>query len=380
MNTRLSERGEETVKISVVIPVYNMEKYIGRCLKSVAASTFRDLEILCVDDGSEDDSVRIINAFAEQDPRIRLVSREHQCAGAARNAGILEAAGTYIHFLDADDSILPDAYEKLCRSIEESGADVCECLYTNVNAETGAVDSEPGFQAQDPQMPLTVAAGGLNAVSLLRGHVIPWNKLYRRKFLVENAILFDDLVCAEDRSFYYEVIFKAEKIVRIQDRLIRHYVNIGTSLDGSDIRLRNFDVEFRSFERIWSMAQEYPEEVRKEVLDSCISDSISYYYRSIGTEYEETIRKELFEYWNPYLPLLGAEIRHKNWYTLYMGLLADRLTGWRGFIVRFLYGQCREASARKGIAARLKANAFKVLLLPALYLWSGGRLGGFTFR
>ena len=124
--------------VSVVIPVYNSEKYLEKCLDSVLASTFSDLEILCVDDGSGDRSMEILRAYVHKDPRIRILAQDHQFAGAARNAGIKAATGRYIHFLDSDDEIMPDAYEKLAEAAEASRADVCECLYLFRNELTGS--------------------------------------------------------------------------------------------------------------------------------------------------------------------------------------------------------------------------------------------------
>ena len=310
--------------ISVVMPVYNAEAFLDKSLGSVLKSTVTDLEIICIDDGSTDRSLRMLHDYASKDGRFRILTQNHLYAGAARNAGILAARGKYIHFLDADDSIVPEAYEKLLAAAEAHQADVCESLYKNVNSYTDAVTSEPGFRPYAAGTVISLSDGGDNAVSLLRGHVVPWNKLYRRSFLLEQEILFDDLICAEDRSFYYEVIIKAGRIFRIEDRLMLHRVYISTSLDGSEVRLQHFDVEFRSFERIWDLARDLPDDDKKQILESCISDSYSYYKHAVGTPYRESISRELYAYWEPYLPMIKESLSRAWWYPMYRIRVIER--------------------------------------------------------
>ena len=362
-----TRESHEPPLISVVIPVYNMEKYIGACLDSVTASSFSALEIICVDDGSIDRSLQILHAYSEKDARVRILTQAHLYAGTARNTGIKAAAGKYIHFLDADDMVLPFAYEKWYRMADEEKADVCESLYINSDAATGKVVGLPHFHQQDRRKPLSVSSGEMNAISLIKGEVIPWNKLYLRDFLISNNIFFDSLICAEDRSFYYDVIFHAEKIVRIPDRLVIHRLNIDTSLDGSDIRFRHFDVEFRSFERIWNIVQNQPDSIKRLVLDSCIGDSMYYYYRSFGTEYEPAIRNQLYRYWQPYLPVLGRDIRQKSWYMLYVGAIAENRSGKYWTFVRFLCARYRAAVIRRGWRAGITKRIYKAAILLVMF-------------
>ena len=356
----------EAPEISVIIPVFNAEKYLEKGLDSVLASTFSDLEIICVDDGSADRSMEILHAYSRKVPRIRILTQDHQFAGAARNAGIKAAAGKYIHFLDADDEIVPHAYEKLYEAAEASRAEVCECLYNDIDVLTGEVVRSPHYRRQNGCRPLSVFSGRTNARSLISGHVVPWNKLYLRDFLIQNNILFDGLICAEDRSFYFEVIFKAKKIVRIQDRLVFHRVNIPTSLDGSDIRLRHFDVEFRSFERIWAMVKDAPANLKKMVLRVCFQDSMVYYSRAIGTEYEEPIRNLVTDYWRPYLPVLDKGIR-----ITYLGLIAGEMPGRYWKFIRFMSDQFREANSHSGWKASLAAKSIRAFFTFAPVPLSG---------
>ena len=357
---------ENAPQISVIIPVYNSEQYLEKCLDSVLASSFSDLEIICVDDGSTDRSMEILQSYSMTDQRVKILTQEHLFAGAARNTGIKAAAGKYIHFLDSDDMIVPDAYEKLYAAAEASQAEVCECLYVYTDVSSGEIAYRSNYRRQNSRFPLSVHSCRTNARSLIFGHVVPWNKIYQREFLLQNNILFDDLICAEDRSFYFEVILKTKRIIRIPDRLMIHRVNIPTSLDGSDIRFRHFEVEFRSFERIWEMVKDEPDRIKKTVLENCIHDSMFYYRRAVGTEYEEPIRDLLTDYWRPYIPILGTEVRLKWWYMLYVGLLTKDKPGRFGSFIRNMIDRFNEANNLGGWRYSLVAKAIRAffVLIP----------------
>ena len=113
----------QTPRISVIIPVYNAETWLPRCLDSVINQSFRDIEILCVNDGSTDHSAQILREYAAKDSRISVLEQEKSGAGAARNRGILAARGEFISFVDSDDKLLPDAYARLMRVMTD-GVDV----------------------------------------------------------------------------------------------------------------------------------------------------------------------------------------------------------------------------------------------------------------
>ena len=112
------------VDISIIIPVYNAEKYLEKCLQSVKEQTFSNFEVLCVNDGSKDDSVKIVEKFVQEDARFYLITQENQGASAARNNGLKHAQGQYIMFLDSDDWYEPEACEKAYEAITAENADV----------------------------------------------------------------------------------------------------------------------------------------------------------------------------------------------------------------------------------------------------------------
>ena len=111
-------------KISVIVPVYNVEKFLEKCLKSIIEQTFEDLEIICINDGSTDKSLSILNSYAAKDPRIKILSQTNQGQSCARNAGLEIASGEYIGFVDSDDWIDLDFYEKLYNTAKKYDADI----------------------------------------------------------------------------------------------------------------------------------------------------------------------------------------------------------------------------------------------------------------
>lgn len=117
--------------ISVIIPVYNIEWYIGKCLDSVIGQTLKDIEIIVVDDGSTDDSSRIIDRYARTDSRIVAIHKTNGGVVSARNCGIAQATGLYILFVDGDDHLAPDACERLLRKAQATSADMVSCGSTS---------------------------------------------------------------------------------------------------------------------------------------------------------------------------------------------------------------------------------------------------------
>ena len=133
--------------ISVIIPVYNAEKYIARCLDSLLAQTYTDFEAIAIDDGSADGSFAICQAYGEKDPRFHAIHQENQGVSAARNAGIDRARGDYIAFIDADDYVLPDYLEQLLQAAQTHNADIACCDFVEILAD-GQTPSTPRVVSQ----------------------------------------------------------------------------------------------------------------------------------------------------------------------------------------------------------------------------------------
>ena len=175
---------EAWVKVSVIIPVYNVEKYLGDCLDSLLLQTLREIEIICVDDGATDSSPRILDEYARKDSRLKVIHQKNAGAGAARNQGVAQARGEYIGFVDSDDVVYPTMYEELYRKASSSRADM---------VITGEVETAAGDPIQFPIENFKKASKVLeldrfNAVdypSIIK-NVFLWNRIYRRTFWLEH--------------------------------------------------------------------------------------------------------------------------------------------------------------------------------------------------
>lgn len=191
--------------ISVIIPVYNTKQYLQSCLDSILAQTYTDLEILFIDDGSADGSAELLDAFAEQDSRIRVIHQENGGVCAARNRGIEEARGDYLSFIDSDDTLEPDLYETLMHLIREHGVDIAHCSYNRV---TGGVVKPIGNSGM-----LHLHDGDQALKCLLTGKLFVgscWTKLYARR-LFEVVRFPAGIRTSEDMLVNFRLFRQVEK-------------------------------------------------------------------------------------------------------------------------------------------------------------------------
>lgn len=211
--------------ISVIIPVYNTEKELPKCLKSICDQTYKDLEIICIDDGSTDGSSQVLDEFSMKDNRIKVVHQKNGGESNARNTGLKMASGEYIAFCDCDDWIDTDMYEILARELN------CE----NIDMVGGSWYKETNAYSQEIRNQLPVNNAAFTREELLkylykrdsyRGFAYMWNKLYKREILKDkfgNLLLFH-----EDLRLGGDVLYLAEAALNIKkgkyiDRAFYHY-------------------------------------------------------------------------------------------------------------------------------------------------------------
>lgn len=213
--------------VSVIIPMYNAQRYIKSCVQSVLDQTMPEFEIICVDDRSTDDTVKIVAEMAQQDKRIRLVRLAKNSGGASepRNTGLRLSRGKYIGFLDSDDMYTRTALAELVPIAEKFQADVIhteqvyfpenqvidvtpDTKFTTFSKEKGGFCTEPTLETDNLPKRVQMFCG-----SRLFGWV--HNKLYRRDFIMEKNLRFDNLLTSEDIVFYFKVICTAPRIVRV---------------------------------------------------------------------------------------------------------------------------------------------------------------------
>ncbi len=205
------------IKVSVIIPVYNTEKYLPRCLDSVCNQTLQDIEIICINDCSKDNSLTVLRDYAERDSRVRIIDlHEGKGAGGARNCGIEAAGGEYVGFVDSDDFIDLDFYEKLYKKGIETGADIVKSNLKNVG--WNKTSSGRYYNLKDVRE------------NKLKLNHVP-TTIIKRKLLVNNNIRYpEDLTCAEDSVFEVYVSSAANKI-EIAEEVYYYYVYRDKSLN-----------------------------------------------------------------------------------------------------------------------------------------------------
>ena len=182
-------------RVSVVVPIHNVERYLEECLDSVAGQTFTDLECVMVDDGSEDSSAAIAEAYAAKDPRFRLVRQVNKGLGAARNTGYRHIAdGTeFLAFVDSDDTLPPDAYERMVGTLDETGSDFC----TGNALRLRTSGFEPSHAHRRP-FARTRLRTHITEIPALVTDRTAWNKVYRRSFFDGAGLLYPEGILYED--------------------------------------------------------------------------------------------------------------------------------------------------------------------------------------
>ncbi|MCM1174200.1 MAG: glycosyltransferase [Blautia sp.] len=203
------------VKVSIIIPVYNAEKYIKECLDSVFKQTFQELEVLCIDDCSTDNSIELIRQAALQDSRLILIKNEKNLgAGGTRNRGIMLAKGKYFFFLDSDDLIEADAIKKLYQRAEKDELQLCFCANVFYNEVDKSIRKIPRTTDVFLKKYQDCVFSWDDVKRFLYQNIfcVPWNRIYRTDFVRASSIRFPDLKNSED-------LFFGEAIVTIADRM-----------------------------------------------------------------------------------------------------------------------------------------------------------------
>lgn len=214
-----------TPKLSVIVPVYNVEKYLEKCLNSIINQSYRNLEIICVNDGSTDNSLTILKAYEKKDPRIILIDKENGGLSSARNVGLDVASGEYITFVDSDDYIALNTYE-LCLNKFNDEVDFVSYSFQYVYTDLTDIKFNSFNQKY-------VGLHKCNATIILDNSfwVAVWSKIFRKKIIDKYCIRFPEGLIFEDILFSYEYYFISNNAYFLQDNLY-YYVQRSDSIMG----------------------------------------------------------------------------------------------------------------------------------------------------
>lgn len=242
---------EVKLNISIIVPIYNVEPYLSRCVDSVLAQTYQDFELILVDDGSPDGCGAICDRYASRDARIKVIHKVNGGLSDARNAGLEIAQGEYVAFIDSDDWVMPDYLEKLLNGLAETGADICECEIIRTEEPVIAAEEPLGeILCCDTQRAMQL----LVQDTVLRQHV--WNKLYRREIIGD--IVFPKGKTNEDEFWTYQVFGKARKVAKIRNALYFYFQRPG-SIMGETYSLKRLDALEAKAERQKYIDKNFPD-------------------------------------------------------------------------------------------------------------------------
>ena len=224
-------------KISVIVPIYNVEKYLERCLESIVHQSYKNLEIILVNDGSKDNSLMICEEYKKQDERIIIINKKNGGASSARNEGLKIATGDYISFIDSDDYIEEDMYEILVRNLIENDADISvsgvKDIIENIDgSQTIIKDTFNGERILET----------VNSIEAMRKYFLgswaPWDKIYKRE--IHKDLFFPEGEINEDEAIVLEVLKKAKKIV-YDNKSFYNYIKRDSSVTASCFNERKMD-------------------------------------------------------------------------------------------------------------------------------------------
>jgi len=225
--------------VSVIVPVYNVEKYLARCIDSILAQAYENLQVILVNDGSPDGSPAICEGYAKRDGRIEIINKENGGLSDARNAGILRAKGAYIAFVDSDDYIHRQYIGNMYERMKRDGSDICACDCHFVNeGEEDLSAAARGPELADPRLdglyPAETAMKVIHKTHLL----VAWNKLYRRGLFGD--IMFPAGRLHEDEFVLHRLLFACESVSILSERLY-FYLQRDSGIMGQSFSVRRLD-------------------------------------------------------------------------------------------------------------------------------------------
>ena len=228
--------------LSIIVPVYDVENYLQKCIDSILAQTFTDFELILVEDGSPDNCPALCDAAAAKDARIRVLHQKNGGLSAARNAGLDAARGAWIGFVDSDDYIAPEMYETLYKAVQSTGADLALCDYAEVD--------EAGVPCQS--MHVRLGKKDFTGRELLKNAtdsmIQPaWNKLYRRAVFAQ--LRYPEGKLNEDLFLIPKICLQIQKAV-VVPKALYYYVQRGGSIMNGSKTLRHFDAA-EAAQRYW---------------------------------------------------------------------------------------------------------------------------------
>ena len=275
--------------ISAIVPVYKVEKYLGRCVESLLAQTYENIEIILVDDGSPDTCPVMCDEYAKKHEKIRVIHQENKGLSGARNTGIDNAKGEYLAFVDSDDLWSPHFLESLYKALKENDADIAQCRWEYMHGDElkEAYDADAKtvcFTGREMLANLYIQTGAY--------YVVAWNKLYKKE-LFEN-IRYPEGRIHEDEATTYKLFDLAKKCVFVDNALYGYFVGSGgTSITRNGFNLKKLDWRTANKERVQYFIEKDYKELVVPAIKACNDGSIDLYFKC--RDFHPEAKGEMFE-------------------------------------------------------------------------------------
>lgn len=270
--------------VSVVIPVYNVAQYLPQCLDSLIGQDLKNIEIICVNDGSKDDSLSLLRHYAEQDARIKIIDKANSGAGDSRNMGFTAAKGKYVIFLDADDFFDKQMLSLAFARIKETDADMVVFRYYLYDNRTGKAKEEDyaWMQIRDIKKETFAKEDVPERIFNICANA-PFVKLYKREFIAKHQLKFDNIKSCNDVAFSLSSLYHASKIALLDKPLVYYRVNTNSQISAT--RGKHSDNVFTSLR---SFLRQCP------ITDKYLGSFNSFAVGVLAYEYKKTDEKKEF--------------------------------------------------------------------------------------
>lgn len=231
------EYKNSNIKFSIIVPVYNVEKFLRESLDSIVAQTFSDFEVICVNDGSTDNSLDILNEYAKNDSRFKIISQENQGQGVARNNALDIAQGEYLLFVDPDDFIELNTLEVLYNKFEETDVDIIQFDYKTCREDGTRKRVETFKNRLKKYFNYSIINNQvfnwheIKKKNLEKMFLVVWDKSYKTSFIKEHSIKFAPNKIGEDQIFTLKATFLANKILYVNKSFYNYRKRIGSALN-----------------------------------------------------------------------------------------------------------------------------------------------------
>lgn len=297
------------MKLSFVIPIFNIEKYLPKCLDSILSQEFSDYEIICVNDGSTDNSVKILEQYAQD--KIVIINKTNEGQGVARNVGLEKATGDYIWFVDGDDWIEENCLSNIVKELDAKGPDILifagKSCYEKFD---GAIHKKIGAYSIDklPKKYLSKIFSANDIKSdVFKFPSTAWSKVYKREFLIDNNIKFQNLKVGEDQLFFFHSMILANRISIYKEHCYCYRKNrVGSSMTVKKKKDLTPIYVFYAIENLLKKLEKL-DIYQKSVVNRYFSKATSW----LG-KYDENIKEE---YYIEYLKLLEhIKSNYKGWW------------------------------------------------------------------